>query len=33
LLDRLHAPVRDVFERMITDKLRDHFRTSRENNQ
>jgi uncharacterized protein (TIGR04255 family) len=28
LLDQLHAPVRDVFERMITDKLRDHFMTS-----
>lgn len=28
LLDQLHAPVRDVFERMITDKLRDHFKTS-----
>jgi uncharacterized protein (TIGR04255 family) len=33
LLDRLHAPVRDVFEQMITDKLRDHLRTSRENDQ
>jgi uncharacterized protein (TIGR04255 family) len=31
ILDRLHAPVRDVFERMITDKLRDHFDTQREN--
>lgn len=33
LLDRLHAPVRDVFEQMLTDKLRDHFKTSGENNQ
>lgn len=33
LLERLHAPVRDVFERMITDKLRDHFKTSGENNE
>lgn len=30
VLDRLHAPVRDVFEQMITDKLRDHFDVPRE---
>jgi uncharacterized protein (TIGR04255 family) len=33
VLDRLHAPVRDVFERMITDNLRDHFRNSRGDDQ
>lgn len=33
LLARLHAPVRDVFERMITDKLRGHFKTSGGNDQ
>jgi uncharacterized protein (TIGR04255 family) len=27
VLDRLHAPVRDVFERMISDRLREHFQT------
>jgi uncharacterized protein (TIGR04255 family) len=33
VLDRLHAPVREVFERMITDKLRDHFKTPGESDQ
>jgi uncharacterized protein (TIGR04255 family) len=27
LADRLHAPVRDVFEATLTDQLRDYFRT------